>query len=383
MSDKSFFAFSTTVFVPVSTCGCRARYRAFISLTSVVSLCFSIIAFLPGCAAQPQEFREQFLALGTLVEVTIHDTDESRAREAADDVRKMLEAFTERWRPHGDGELGRINAALAKGETVAVSDEAQRLIREAAALSRASDSLFNPAIGALVHLWQFDVEERADVPPPAADAVAALVHARPGMAALQFDNGVLGSDNPAVRLDLGAYAKGVAVDRAIALLHEHGITDAIVNAGGDLRAIGRYRDEAGTRAWRIGIRHPRGPGFLASLEVSGDESVFTSGDYERHFDYDGRRYHHILDPRTGYPAAGVTSVTVIHDNGAEADAAATALFVAGVAEWPRLAEQLGISYVMLVDGQGNIHLSPAMAQRISFETAPPDIETGETGAVTP
>ena len=142
----------------------------------------------------------------------------------------------------------------------------------------------------------------------------------------------------------------------IDLLRARGIHNAIVNAGGDLRAIGTH----GARPWHIGIRHPRKDGILASIDSAGDTSIFTSGDYERLFEVNGKRFHHILDPRTGYPATGTVAVTVVHENGAIADAAATALFVAGPADWADIARQMGIDRVMLVDSEGTIHMTPAM-----------------------
>jgi thiamine biosynthesis lipoprotein len=174
------------------------------------------------------------------------------------------------------------------------------------------------------------------------------------------------STNDAVRLDLGGFAKGYGVDVAIEHLREMGITNAVVNAGGDLRAIGRH----GNRPWRVGIRNPRGPGILASVDVQGDESVFTSGDYERYFEYEGIRYYHILDPRTGYPARGARSVTVFDDNAAEADAAATAIFVAGPEEWYEVAKSMGIKAVMLVDTRGTIYMTPNLKDRIYFDVKP-------------
>ena len=182
------------------------------------------------------------------------------------------------------------------------------------------------------------------------------------MTDLELQDGRARTDNPRLQLDLGAFAKGVAVDRAIAALRAAGIDNAIVNAGGDLRAIG-----ARERPWRIGIRHPRAPGVLASIETRGDESIFTSGDYERYFEAEGTRYHHIIDPRSGYPARGTASLTVIHTEAATADAAATALFVAGDA-WPRTAADMGINRVMRVRADGTVEMTPAMAGRIRFET---------------
>jgi thiamine biosynthesis lipoprotein len=106
---------------------------------------------------------------------------------------------------------------------------------------------------------------------------------------------------------------------------------------------------------------------IASIDVSGDESVFTSGDYERFFESGGRRYHHIIDPRTGYPAMGTRSVTVVCSNGAVADAAATALFVAGPDKWPAIAESMGVDQVMLIASDGRVQMTASMEKRIHFE----------------
>ena len=106
--------------------------------------------------------------------------------------------------------------------------------------------------------------------------------------------------------------------------------------------------------------------MIASISIEGEESVFTSGDYERFYIYQGERYHHILDPRTGYPAKGTQSVTVIHHNSGLADAAATALFIAGPDDWHRIAHKLGLKQVMLIDEQGTIHVSPEMKKRLAF-----------------
>ena len=182
------------------------------------------------------------------------------------------------------------------------------------------------------------------------------------------DDGVL-LGQPGMALDLGGFAKGVAVQRAVDLLLAQGIEHAIVNAGGDLRAVGRHGD----RPWRVGVRDTRGPGVLALIEIAGDESVFTSGDYERYFMHEGRRYHHILDPRTGYPARGLASVTVIHPDAGLADAAATALFVAGPGEWPGVASALGTDMVMVVTDDGGIEMSPAMEPRIRFPGEKPPV----------
>lgn len=327
------------------------------------------LVLLAGCSAPPPEQETQFLALGTLVDVSLYGVPPQQARKLNAGLHRRLDAFTDRWRASGNGALGQINAALDRGERPHVAAGMLPAMRRAQALSKASGGRFQPALGRLIRLWGFDREERPPGPPPAPAAIARLVDSHPDIADLDFTHDEIRGAGPAVQLDFGAFAKGLAVDRAIAWLRSQGVTNAIVNAGGDLRAIGRH----GERAWRIGIRHPRQSGYLASLEVEGDESVFTSGDYERYFDYRGRRYHHILDPATGYPSRGFTSVTVIADSGARGDAAATALMVAGPAHWRDVARTMQVDAVMAVDSAGKIHETEAMAKRIHFETDSPPV----------
>ena len=321
---------------------------------------------LAGCTRQAPEHHHRFLGFGTLVEVTVYDTDAETAARAFAVLEEDFALMHATWHAWEPGALGRVNQNLSTGGEFTVNPVIRPLIVEGAELSRRSRGLFNPAIGKLIALWGFQSDERGDAPPPSPEAVAELLAEHPSMDDLVLDGLTLHSTNPAVRLDFGAFAKGRGVDMGIERLRELGIANAIINAGGDLRAIGRH----GKRPWRIGVRHPRGEGLLAALEVEGDQSVFTSGDYERYFEFDGRRYHHILDPRTGFPAQGSTSVTVIHREAAIADAAATALFVAGPQDWPLIARDMGVDQVMLVDTDGVVHMTPAMAERVRFEVEP-------------
>jgi thiamine biosynthesis lipoprotein len=164
-----------------------------------------------------------------------------------------------------------------------------------------------------------------------------------------------------VQLDFGGIAKGHAVDLTIDRLRSLGIENAIVNAGGDLRAIGDHGD----RPWRVAVRQPGG-GIIASVQVKGDEAIFTSGIYERFREDQQERYPHILNPATGWPAGDIASVTVISDEGLLADAAATALLVAGLEKWPEVARALALEEVALVDESGTIYMTPAMQKRLQF-----------------
>ncbi|MGD9386915.1 MAG: FAD:protein FMN transferase [Gammaproteobacteria bacterium] len=301
-----------------------------------------------ACGPGPEraETRHRFMAMGTLVEVTVHGVPAPEAEAAARDVEQLFHELHRAWQPYGDGALGRFNEALAADPAAAPADpDLAALLAEAERLEAVTGGLFDPGVGALVRLWGFDQAEDRPAAPPAPAAVSAWLEDRP------------------LRYDLGGFAKGVAVDRAIALLEARGIEHAIVNAGGDLRAVGRK----GERPWRIGIRAARDEGgVMAALETDGDDVVFTSGDYERWFEFEGRRYHHILDPRTGYPAKGLASVTVLHEDAGLADAAATALMVAGPEHWPALATALGLEAVMAVRADGDIELTPAIRSRILF-----------------
>jgi thiamine biosynthesis lipoprotein len=326
------------------------------------------LALLPmACSQQePPLFQETVLSFGTLVEVTMYGVEEDKAISAYNAILDDLNYMHNTWHAWQPNALSRINNLLQTGGKFSLAPSVLPLIIEARTLSEQSHGLFNPAIGKLVKLWGFHTDFYDEALPPDDADIQALLDAAPSMQDIHIEGLNMSGSNPQLQLDFGAFAKGYAVDIVIEHLREFGIENALINAGGDLRAIGNRGD----RPWHIGIRNPEGKGVIASLEISGDESVFTSGNYERFYEYEGKRYHHILDPRTGYPAQGARSVTVLHDNGAIADAAATALFVAGPDKWPEIARDMGIQYVMLIADDGRVQMTPGMQARIRFEIEP-------------
>lgn len=326
----------------------------------------TIFTVLAACERAPAVYQQQVLALGTLVDISIYGVDDKTAHAAVDAISGQLETIQHHWHAWQPSRLTDINARLQAGQTVTLSPDESRIFQQAIDVSKRSDYLFNPAIGKMVALWGFHSDERPISPPPSSADIQALLQQHPSMADLTLENNTLRSSNPAVQIDFGGFAKGIAIDLAIAELKRLGINNAIVNAGGDLRVIGR-KDK---QPWVIGIRHPRASGMIAYIEAQGDESVYTSGDYERYFDYQGQRYHHIIDPRSGVPVQGVTSVTVIHTDAATAEAADKALFIAGPGSFAKMATQLNISQAMLIDAQGTLYLTPAMAKRIHLEFEP-------------
>lgn len=320
------------------------------------------------CACEPPEIpvhEFQFFAFGTLIELTIAGAESRSAQRAYRRIEKDFKTLDEDLYPWREGVLARTNRLLARGQPFTVDPLLLPIIDEATHLSQLSGGLFNPAIGALVELWGFTGGEPPRTPPPRND-IMRLVAGQPSMQALVFAGPTLKSTNKTLRLDFGAYAKGYAVDRGVETLRALGIKNAILNAGGDLRAYGRR----GVRPWHIGIRHPRAPGVFASVEVETDESILTSGDYERFFIYNRKRYHHVIDPRTGYPIRKAVCATVIHPSAAIGDAAATALLVAGPDHWEALARAMGIEQAMLVDAAGNIHVTPKLRERLRFHVDP-------------
>ena len=324
-----------------------------------------LIALAVSACSQPKEpvFHDQFFAFGTLIDITLYGIESGIAETISSQIESDFNTLHTEWHAWQPGPLLSLNEQLAQQQAATVEPGILYLLEEANRLSLASEGLFNPVIGNLIELWGFHDNALPIGTLPDSSTIEKLVAENPTVDDITIEADRVVTRNAGIAYDLGGFAKGLAIDRAIERLRESGIEHAIINAGGDLRAIG----QRGERPWRIGIRHPREPGILASIEITGDDSVFTSGDYERFFEVDGKRYHHIVDPRSGYPASDTMSVTVIHSDAATADAAATALFVAGPDHWQKVAQNMGIRFVMLIDTQGIIHMNPAMQSRIKLD----------------
>jgi thiamine biosynthesis lipoprotein len=322
---------------------------------------------LTACSKE-QLYQEQGYVFGTLVEVSVYGDDETRARQAVAAVMQefqRLHDLLHAWKPSARSAL---NAAFATGKARPVDPELEAMLRDAAQLSAQSGDLFNPAIGGLVQLWGFHADEFRPALPDAKQ-LAALVAAQPNMHDLAFvsfrSSTLVNSRNRAVRLDLGGYAKGYALDRALVLLKKMGVKNALINIGGNVMALGTH----GARPWRVGIQHPRKPGALATLELHDGEAIGTSGDYQRYFELDGKRYCHLIDPRSGQPVQGVQAVTVL-THGARAgilsDVTSKPLFIAGQDGWRAAAASMQLSAALLITADGVVHLTPAMQKRLEF-----------------
>jgi len=323
---------------------------------------------LSGCDDSPQIHHHSSLHFGTLIDITLYDVSSEKADLAFTTLDNNFAYLHQAWSPWEKGSLRRANGLIKTQKSFSVGPSVFPLIEKSAELSAKTDGLFNPAIGELINLWEFHKHDDPDIKPPNDIKIKELVAKNPKLSDLKINGIKMRSDNPNVSLNFGAFAKGYAIDLQMQALKDMGINNAIINTGGDLKSIGSH----GNRAWSIAIRHPRKNTWLAKIETHNEESVFTSGDYERYYIYKNKRYHHILDPRTGYPTEHTQSVTVLHTDSGLADAAATALFIAGPENWLKIAKRLELKQAMLIDQQGTIHVTPEMHKRLLFN---PEIQT--------
>ena len=325
----------------------------------------SVAVGLAGCDTRDPVSRGRIKAFDTTIDVTLIGVDRRHAAEITRRLQTDLQIMESAWHAWEPGPVTRMNVLFNEGSApFAAPPSVLPLLRLSKTLSEQSDYLFDPAIGHLFREWGFQDRAVECLRPPPEEVVDLIIAARPSMRDITIDGFHVSSSKQLVKLDFRGIQKGFAIDQAIARLQELGVQNASINAAGDLRAIGS-RDG---HPWSVAIRSPGGAGIFAILQISGNEAAFTSGSHERSFTWDGEIYHDIIDPRSGFPAAGTRSVTVLHPNASTADAAATALFIAGPQDWHRVARNMGIRYVMLTDSEGRVHMNPAMQARVKLQS---------------
>lgn len=319
----------------------------------------------------PAAQKANFVIFGGLTEVELRGTSAATAAGAFGAIGELLQRDQRAWHPWEMSDLMRLNAAITQGQSYRASPELAGLLRAAQRAYVVSDGLFNAAIGSLIDLWGFHTSAYPiTTPPPPQSNIDATLATQPRMDQLTIaDDGTVVSANRAIQLDLNGLAEGYAAEQIAALLQSRGIADALLNLGGDVLALGR----AGDRPWRVGIRSPQ-HGDLAGVELQGREALFSSGNYNKFRESDGKRWGHVLDPRSGQPARGVAAVSVIHSDAVTADIASTALMIAGARDFLPLARRLGVACIVLVTDDGTVWLTPAMQRRLVFATPPLRVE---------
>lgn len=294
--------------------------------------------------------------MGTAIRVELWSDDRSAGRDAIDAVMAEMHRIDHAMSPcKPASELSRINRDAAAGP-VPVSDEMFALLECSLHFSALSDGAFDITYASVGHLYDY----RERVCP--SDAAVAAARAGIGWRHLKLDANActLRFAHPATRIDLGGFAKGHAVDRAAGILARHGIQHAIVSAGGDSRVLGDRRG----RPWTIAIRDPRRAGEVVAVLPLEDVAISTSGDYERYFELDGVRHHHVIDPKTGRSPATVHSVTILGADGLTTEALSKSVFVMGLDKGMRLVEsQQGVDAVV-VDATGRLHYSSGLLDAV-------------------
>lgn len=319
---------------------------------------FLLLLCLVGCTPQPKSYTADFFAMDTFMSITAYGESEQAAQDTAVQLEQRINALEPALsRTREDSDLYRLNHA--DGAACEVSEDTYAAIEAAVQFAELTGGAFDPTMAPLTDLWGINTDN-AHVPAQT-EIDAALTHVGYQNIELLGNNQVRLLNG--AQLDLGGIGKGFATDAAAAMLD--GTQGVLATLGGNIGAYGENpnRDSGN---WVVGIADPDdNAAFIATVEVRG-LSVVTSGDYERYFEQDGKRYHHIFDPATGYPAdSGLRSVTVIDESSTRADALTTALFVMGLEEGMAFCGQNDIAAVF-VTADKQVHVTDKVGEVCTF-----------------
>lgn len=317
----------------------RVKKISYLLLGMLCCLCLS------ACS---KKFTSIDTAMGTIIKQTIYTTGEDVTEEVLA-VMTDLENNVLSWRKESS-EIAIINANAGKN-SVEMSQRLESYMEMVLDVAEKSEGAFDPTVGLITREWDIDGEN----PHVPSEEILQKMVADAGYEKIQISENKISLCED-VTLDLGAAGKGIACDEARAYLSQNkSVTGAVIAAGGSIVTYGKKPDGGD---WNVGIQDPRKESaYLGVLRLKGEWYISTSGDYERYFEQDGVRYHHIIDPKTGYPAnSEVISVTIICDNGLLSDALSTACFILGVEDGMKLAQDYN-AYAIFVDEDKNIYTS--------------------------
>ena len=324
-----------------------------------------LLIAISGCADISQErVSKQHYAMGTVITITAFDVKDEAVLDSCTQYMDSLEHEVSVNLP--DSQIARLNSA---GGGRLTGDAAQ-ILQIAQQAAQSSHGAFDYSILPLRQLWDVENRKDGDSPPTTAELAAAREFVGYGrIKTSDTDDALEVTLPPGMGVDLGGIAKGYAGDKCAQFLRDAGISRAIIDIGGNVRTLG-------SEEFNIGLRHPRGQAEdLFAVLTTGETNVITSGDYERFFETDGIRYHHIFDPATGESArSGLISTTVVGPDGATADALSTALFVMGLPGL-ELAQQLGYEAIAVTESY-EVYATPGVIERLeivddSFHLASP------------
>jgi FAD:protein FMN transferase len=308
-------------------------------------------------------------SMGSEIQLTAWTADEKGADAAFETVfREMdrLDGLMSNWQPGSD--IEQLNAAAGE-HPVPISTAVRDVLETARQISDWTSGTFDVTFGVLSGLWKFDYQNKDDTVPNRKEVLQRLPLINYRDLEVNEHAGTAFLKRKGMRANLGGIGKGYAVDRAAAILRESGFRDFMVQFGGDMYLSGHRGD----RPWRVGIRDPRGPAdrIFAKLDLS-DSTFSTSGDYERFFIKDGRRYHHIIDPRTGEPATACRSVTIVTDRAVIADGISKGIFILGPEAGMALIEHVPHVEGVIVTNKNQVLVSKGLQGRLVLVAQPTD-----------
>lgn len=321
------------------------------------------IGFLLNACDRAQLHQDTFYSFGTIIEVSIISNDSQTAEQAMQLIQTELNRMHTAWHAWEDSELTRLNQQLQQQNWFTADQELLDMVTLSRDYFELSDGLFDPAIGALIQAWGFHASEFENQQTPALNTLSEMQRVQASMHDIEIREYQLRGKKNSLQLDLGGIAKGYGLDKISQQLQRLGVNDFMLNAGGDIVANGQHIN----RPWRVGVRGPQADQVIAVVNIEQYEGVFSSGNYERFYDTANGRAHHVIDPRSAQPSTTLVAATVIHSNPALADAAATAILVAGTGQWRQIANNMGISSALVIDDAGQIHSTNAMAARLNLK----------------
>jgi len=312
-------------------------------------------------------FQKKDYIFGTTVDIKIYGESKKLASEASKEILSNFNNLHHMLHPWREGLVFEINEAI-QNETpyFLENQEVISLIRRGQEYEKQTKGYFNPAIGKLVSLWGFHSEVPRKVMPDAR-SISRLVEAKPSMGNIKIANNILSSTNKFVKVDMGGYAKGYALDQAKNILEQYNINNALINIGGNILALGMQGD----KEWVVGIQDPRNPNLMASLPLKPGWSIGTSGDYQKYFAVNKKRYSHIINPHSGYPVSNTMSVTVLippgDNSGEKSDVYSNPIFIEESSKKIEFANELGVSHYLIVLENKEILISEELNKIIEWE----------------
>ena len=314
----------------------------------------SCLLTLAACERRQHLIEQHLLAFGTLIQITLITEDLGKAEELLAEIETSFKIWHGQWHAWEDSDLTRFNRALSSGQTVEIPASLQSLVKLSRNYHQASGGRFNPALGKLIAAWGFHARKGDR------EMVLDIKQPLPSMADLRVDGKFAQSTHPQLQLDFGGIAKGYALSLIRKLLDTNGVEHYVINAGGDLITAGNRFG----RPWRIGIQNPYAPGAIASIELEGQYSLFTSGNYRRRYQRGDGEIHHILNPRSGESATGQSSATILTRDPVLADVAATTFMIDGMQQYAELARMLEIENFLVIGESGQILISRPWAEKV-------------------